>query len=312
MLPSSEHVDAARGVRPQCKRMDDVSHFLKNWFHRQIVSAVRCHLHQQRLPAKVLLLLDNCGAHPKMLCSNDKKIVISFLPKNKTSKIQLMVMGIIATSKRLYRRQLVRSVTARGDLSLLDFLKKLTIKEAIYMFDSAWQEVSRQTIHGCWRRALGDAIGSDEADDSDGEFEGFSTADVSQAEKHLADFNSFSAVDVNKSRDAFGVTDDKIDQWLKIDDELATTAHLTDEEIVANATGACTEADENNDDDEEEMEPLPAMSSIVRGLEEGLRWLETSADIGSDLSSAQHHRPCTSRSQRLVQAEKDDGIFHIS
>ncbi|KAH3778640.1 hypothetical protein DPMN_180110 [Dreissena polymorpha] len=33
------------------------------------------------------------------------------------------------------------------------------------------------------------------------------------------------------------------------------------------------------------MEPLPAMSSIVRGLEEGLRWLETSADIGSDLSS---------------------------
>ncbi|KAH3858119.1 jerky protein homolog-like [Dreissena polymorpha] len=175
------------------------------------------------------------------------------------------------------------------------------------MLDSAWQEVSRQTIHGCWRRALGDAIGSDEADDSDGEFEGFSAADVSQAEKHLADFNSFSAVDVNKSRDAFGVTDDEIDHWLKIDDELATTAHLTDEEIVANATGACTEADENDNDEEEEMEPLPAMSSIVRGLEEGL----CRRNIGSDLSSAQHHRPCTSRSQRLVQAEKDDGIFHI-
>ncbi|KAH3772901.1 hypothetical protein DPMN_174248 [Dreissena polymorpha] len=159
-----------------------------------------------------------------------------------------MDMGIIATSKRLYRRQLVRSVTARGDLRLPDFLKRLTINlEAIYMFDSAWQE-------------------------------GFSAAEVSQAEKHLADLNSFSAVNVNKSRDAFGVTDDEIDQWLKIDNELATTVHLTNEEIVANATGACTEADENDDYDEEEMEPLPAMSSIVRGLQEGLRWLETSAD----------------------------------
>ena len=129
------------------------SAIFENWFHRHFVPAVRRHLCQQRLPAKALLLLDNCGAHPKTLCSNDKKIVISFLPKNTTSKIQPMDMGIIATSKRLYRRQLVRSVTARDDLSLPDFLKKLTIKEAIYMFDSAWQEVSRQTIHGCWRRA---------------------------------------------------------------------------------------------------------------------------------------------------------------
>ncbi|KAH3850188.1 hypothetical protein DPMN_092594 [Dreissena polymorpha] len=50
----------------------------------------------------------------------------------------------------MYRRHLVKSITARGDLSLQEFLKRLTIKEAIYMF------------------ALGEAIvTSDDTDDSD-------------------------------------------------------------------------------------------------------------------------------------------------
>ncbi|XP_052242038.1 jerky protein homolog-like [Dreissena polymorpha] len=235
------------------------SAIFEDWFHRHFVTAVRRHLRQQRLPTKALLLLDNCGAHPKTLASKDRKIVISFLPKNTTSKIQPMDMGIIANSKRMYRRHLVKSITARGDLSLPEFLKRRTIKEAIYMFASAWEEVSRQSIHGCWRRALGEAIvTSDDADDSDEEFEGFSAADVSRA---------------------FGVSDTDIEEWLNVDEDLPTTAHLTDNEIVANATSQCTEAEESADEDEDqEMEPVPALSSVVQGLELGLRWLETSSN----------------------------------
>ncbi|KAH3838597.1 hypothetical protein DPMN_112006 [Dreissena polymorpha] len=68
--------------------------------------------------------------------------------------------------------------------------------------------------------AVGDTIRTiDEADDS----EGFSAADIYEAEKHLADLNS-AEVDVIKSCHSFGVWDVDIDQWLKIDDELATTS----------------------------------------------------------------------------------------
>ncbi|KAH3842814.1 hypothetical protein DPMN_116318 [Dreissena polymorpha] len=41
-----------------------------------------------------------------------------------------MDMGIITIFKRLCQRQLIKSVTARGDLSLPEFPKRLTVKEA--------------------------------------------------------------------------------------------------------------------------------------------------------------------------------------
>ncbi|KAH3861811.1 hypothetical protein DPMN_024762 [Dreissena polymorpha] len=56
------------------------SSIYENWFHQHFVPAVLRHLHQQQLLPKALLLLDNCGAQPKVLCSKYKKMVISFLP----------------------------------------------------------------------------------------------------------------------------------------------------------------------------------------------------------------------------------------
>ena len=67
---------------------------------------------------------------------------------------------------------------------------------------------------------------SDEANDSDREFNIFRAADVCQAEKYLLVFNTFFEEHVLKARAAFGVSNNYIQQWYKIDKEHATTVHL--------------------------------------------------------------------------------------
>ena len=54
---------------------------------------------------KILLLVDNCPAHPEMTLSNVK---IVFLPPNTTSKLQPCDAGIIENLKRGYRRRFLR------------------------------------------------------------------------------------------------------------------------------------------------------------------------------------------------------------
>ena len=58
---------------------------IKWWFNNKFVPAVR----KQQLEEKVILLLDNCPAHPPAdtLVSKDGKIKVVYLPQNPTSKI---------------------------------------------------------------------------------------------------------------------------------------------------------------------------------------------------------------------------------
>lgn len=55
---------------------------------------------------KVLLFVDNCPAHP--VVDDIKNVKVVFLPKNCTSKLQPMDMGIIRNLKHFYRTRLVR------------------------------------------------------------------------------------------------------------------------------------------------------------------------------------------------------------
>ena len=131
------------------------SSIFEEWFHDHFVPAVWRHLRKKRQQPKALLLLDNCAAHPQALMSKDKKIVVAFLPKNTTSKIQPMDMGIIATTKRLYRKHLVKAITARENRSQAHFLKTLTVKEAIFISSAVWEKVTGNASRAAGVRALG-------------------------------------------------------------------------------------------------------------------------------------------------------------
>lgn len=57
---------------------------------------------------KVLLFVDNCAAHPKVL--NLKSITLNFLPPNTTSLLQPMDQGIINNLKIKYRQRLIKYI----------------------------------------------------------------------------------------------------------------------------------------------------------------------------------------------------------
>ena len=131
----------------------------ENWFHSDFVPTVRRYLLDKNMEPKALLLLDNCPAHPpaENLVSRCGKIKVSYLPKNTTSKIQPLDQGIIATMKCNYRRELLKKIVSEQTV-ISECLKKMNVKEVIYLTGKAWDSVSADCIERCWNRGLGSAF----------------------------------------------------------------------------------------------------------------------------------------------------------
>jgi hypothetical protein len=86
------------------------SEIFKKWL-------MRCNVELQRKSRKVLLILDNCTAHPQ--CSEClKNIQLEFLPVNTTSLVQAMDMVIIKNLK-MYRGKLVNYILDAIEENLL-------------------------------------------------------------------------------------------------------------------------------------------------------------------------------------------------
>ncbi|XP_035205886.1 tigger transposable element-derived protein 4-like [Stegodyphus dumicola] len=66
---------------------------------------------------KVMLLLDNCAAHPHLDCL--KNIQLEFLPLRTTTLVQPIDTGIIKNLKTLYRARLVNYILEAIEESLL-------------------------------------------------------------------------------------------------------------------------------------------------------------------------------------------------
>ena len=114
---------------------------------------------QMRLQNRhTLLFLDNCGA----------------LPPNTTSRLQPMDAGIIQNMKMVYRKKLLRHILflMNEASTASDIVKKVTVLDAILSLTTAWNSVSPETIHKCFRKcgysdAIVDASSDDECDEED-------------------------------------------------------------------------------------------------------------------------------------------------
>lgn len=101
---------------------------------------------------KILMFLDNCGAHPKLELSN---IELKFLPPNTTSKLQPLDAGIIMNVKSLYRKRLVRHVLGEmdeSDSAAPELAKSVTLLHAIKWLDLAWNAVKAISIERCFHK----------------------------------------------------------------------------------------------------------------------------------------------------------------
>uniref|UniRef100_A0A8C4SMY0 HTH CENPB-type domain-containing protein n=1 Tax=Erpetoichthys calabaricus TaxID=27687 RepID=A0A8C4SMY0_ERPCA len=124
----------------------------KEWFDKQFVPKVKTFNKENGLPPRALLLIDNAPSHPEemqLVCDDIKAI---FLPPNVTSILQPMDQGVLQALKQNYRKMLLRSLLEDNEeLTILDKLMKMNIKDVIYWVAEAWENTCKESLQKSWK-----------------------------------------------------------------------------------------------------------------------------------------------------------------
>ena len=112
------------------------------------------------LPQKALLLVDNAACHSDCsFASSDNNIVVKFLLANTTSILQPMDQGVYEQLKCCYRRLMLEKMLLSDSSSTphyLDFIKKVTIKDCIYLIAEAWDKAPQSTLFKAQNKVYSD------------------------------------------------------------------------------------------------------------------------------------------------------------
>ena len=135
-------------------------HLFMDWFKSYFCPAVESYLKRKNLDCKALLMIDNAPGHGSIeeLENLHPTIKIKFLPANTTSILQPMDQGVISTFKKLYLKKSFAKLREclKCDMSVEQFWKNFTVKDAIDHIASAWNEVTDQNLKGVWNNLLTD------------------------------------------------------------------------------------------------------------------------------------------------------------
>ena len=129
----------------------------KGWMTGDILDKVLSKFDQQ-LRSKgyfIALLMDNAGCHPPDFKDKYSNIKIIFLPPNTTSKLQQLDLGIIQNFKVHYRKLFLCFVISKIDEcnTASEIIKSVSILQAVRWVAQAWEEVKKETISKCFRKA---------------------------------------------------------------------------------------------------------------------------------------------------------------
>ncbi|XP_054737977.1 jerky protein homolog-like [Anastrepha obliqua] len=213
------------------------SDLFKEWFNLEFVSKVKKHLKSVNLSIKAILVLDNAPTHPHDCAVDDIKLV--YLPPNVTSLVQPMDQGVIESLKRRYRRKLVSEILQRSeseDKGLLQVIKKINIKDVIYILATAFQEMPSSAFVKSWRKLWPDVENLIVISNIAGT-EGEENKSTLQDLQKLSGNESLQAVDV--------------EIWMINCDEHLENEFLNGDEIIDLANKEQEEDDESSDVEEE-------------------------------------------------------------
>lgn len=244
----------------------------------------------QRSSKKILLVVDNCPAHPNV--ENLKAIKLCFLPPNCTSVLQPMDQGVINSLKMQYRKMQILENIRNIELNKE---RGITLLDAVLMVSTAWEKVSSKTIESCFRHAGFTKAVNEEAIDIDSDFDEEDNMPLAQL------INSVTAT---------VLTDDELLEFVNIDQDLETWGDLNEAEIVKNLEKdtVVTEITEENDDEEGAdlqvpscAEALQAVSTLRRfATFEGLKdkeVLESISTLEKRLERTYYNTKCNKQSK---------------
>lgn len=201
---------------------------------------------------KIVLLIDNCPAHPKEVKLENVKVI--FFPPNCTSRLQPMDMGIIRTLKHYYRKRLVEKY-----LNMMEKEGKKKIKievlDAMCYLKAAWDMVTEKTISNCFKKS-GIILNDSEAEKAPLEPE-----NLNDPEWELIQSN------------------ETFQHYVTFDDDLLTCKQLTLEEMIEELKENEAEEDFESDvdSDEEEEEPIMTKREAIEAVHQLKKFLMAQA-----------------------------------
>ncbi|XP_066248168.1 tigger transposable element-derived protein 6-like [Euwallacea similis] len=213
---------------------------------------------------KVLLIIDNCPAHPQL---NHKLRVIklTFFPPNMTSKLQPLDQGIINCFKLHYRQRILKTILdsfeSHCSILKIDFLDCINIVANVWNVD-----VTQTTIHNCFRKA---GFGIHNFYDQEDEIP------LAQVRKKIIQEQQMTSniEDMfNRCVELCNVDHPtSMDEFVNVDDNLITSKIATDEKIVASISNQDEHQeifDESDTDDIPRKKPsLHEMSNAFETLQ---------------------------------------------
>ncbi|XP_061704502.1 tigger transposable element-derived protein 4-like [Cydia pomonella] len=186
---------------------------------------------------KILLLVDNCPAHP--IISNLRNIELAFFPANTTSILQPMDQSVIKSLKGHYRRKMLM------DMIETDGKVSINMLQAVNFLSKAWQEVTAATIQHSFLHA--GLCSSQETNQFDSE-------DNLPLSEWIRQFN----IPNNFNED--------LQSYENIDEDVATTGTLTDEQIV-DLVSKSQETPDNQDEADDQVDKAESPPTIQQALD---------------------------------------------
>ena len=120
---------------------------LKAWMTAEIMTSILAKL-MEVAKRKLILFKDNAPCHPEGLIERYSNIKVMFLPKNRTSRLQPLDVGIIRNFKLKYREKLLKFVISsiNDNVKTTDIVLEVDVLKAISWIEFAWGEVYEETI----------------------------------------------------------------------------------------------------------------------------------------------------------------------
>ena len=146
-----------------------------------------------------------------------------------------MDQGVLENVKRRYKRELLRDLLLKSseEMSFMDFAKKLTIRDAVYISAKAWNEVPSIALSRAWNKV------------------GLGPSSFSEEEVRTPE-----AVDISEECVQLGIDSLEREVWLDTDVGESGVEEMNDEQIISMAL-----CEDNSDHEEEEHQvALPTVT----------------------------------------------------
>ncbi|XP_033222475.1 tigger transposable element-derived protein 2-like [Belonocnema kinseyi] len=128
------------------------------WYKDEFIPRVLERQSKDGITGKIVLLLDDSPSHPSLdeLNAINENIEVVCFPPNVTALVQPMTQGIISTTKKLFKKDMLRRMLSEESEGAVQFLKELDLPDCFRMLNLAWDSLEKTTLQKAWKPLLGD------------------------------------------------------------------------------------------------------------------------------------------------------------